>query len=92
MELQNTTEGEIRIGGPSARVGIGVAPNISYYLDVGGTARAVIFNASTYSWTPSGAYGAYYLNTDMKMYHRADPNKSLNIVTSNEISFHYNQI
>ena len=46
--------------------------------------RAPIFNASTYFWTPSGAY---YLNTDMKMYQRADANNSLNINTSNEINF-----
>ena len=84
MELQNTAAGEVRIGGSSARVVIGTAPNISYFLDVGGTVRAPIFNASTYFWTPSGAY---YLNSDMKMYQRADANNSLNIITSNEINF-----
>ena len=41
MELQNTATGEVRIGGSSARVGIGTAPNISYYLDVGGTVRLI---------------------------------------------------
>ena len=84
MELQNTSTGEVRIGGSSARVGIGTAPNISYFLDVGGTVRVPIFNATTYFWTPTGAY---YLNTDMKMYQRADANKSLNIITSKEINF-----
>ena len=84
MELQNTATGEVRIGGSSARVGIGTAPYTSYFLDVGGTVRAPIFNASTYFWTPSGAY---YLNSDMKMYQRADASNSLNIITSNEINF-----
>ena len=36
--------------------------DISYYLDVGGAVRSLIFNASTYFWTPTGAY---YLNAGM---------------------------
>ena len=73
MELQNTTQVKSE-GGSSARVGIGVAPN---FLDVGGTVRAPIFYASTYFWTPSGAC---YLHTNLKMYQRADANKSFNII------------
>ena len=85
MEIQDTSIGEVKIGRTGvARVGIGADPNSSFFLTVGGTTQAPIFNAGTYFWTPTGAY---YLNTDMKMYQRADANKSLNIITSNEINF-----
>ena len=85
MEIQDTSIGEVKIGRTGvARVGIGADPNSSFFLTVGGTTQAPIFNAGTYFWTPTGAY---YLNTDIKMYQRADTNKSLNIITSNEINF-----
>ena len=74
MEIQDTSIGEVKIGRTGvARVGIGADPNSSFCLTVGGTTRAPIFNAGTYFWTP---IGAYYLDTDMKMYQRADANKS----------------
>ena len=74
VEIQDTSIGEVKIGRTGvARVGIGAGSNSSFFLTVGGTRQAPIFNAGTYFWTPTGAK---YLNTDMKMYRRADANKS----------------
>ena len=85
MEIQDTSIGEVKIGRTGvARVGIGADPNSSFFLTVGGTTQAPIFNEGTYFRTPTGAY---YLNTDMKMYQRADAFNSLNIITSQQINF-----
>ena len=85
LRLQGTTTGEVMIGRSGvARVGSGTTPNASFFLTVGGTIQAPIFNAGTYFWTPTGSY---YLNTDMKMYQIADAFNSLNIITSQKINF-----
>ena len=63
---------------------IATSKNPSFNLNVGGSSQFEIIRASNYIWAPTGAY---YLNTDMKIYQRADANKSLNIITSKEINF-----
>ena len=49
MEIQDTSIEEVKIGRTGvARVGIGADPNSSFFLTVGGTTQAPIFNAGTY--------------------------------------------
>ena len=84
LYLQWNTDGDVRIGNTSAQVAIATAKDPSFNLNVGGSSQFEIIRASNYIFVPTGAY---YLNTDMKMYQRADANKSLNIITSNEINF-----
>ena len=84
LYLQWNSGGDVQIGNSSAQVAIATTKNPSFNLNVGGSSQFEIIRASNYIWAPTGAY---YLNTDMKMYQRADANKSLNIITSNEINF-----
>ena len=85
MEIQDTSTGEVKIGRTGvARVGIGADPNASFLFNGRWNNTSTNINAGTYFWTPTGAY---YVNSDMKTYQRADANKSLNIITSNEINF-----
>ena len=84
LYLQWNTDGDVRIGNTSAQVAIATAKDPSFNLNVGGSSQFEIIRASNYIWAPTGAY---YLNTDAKIYQRADANKSLNIITSNEINF-----
>ena len=84
LYLQWKSGGDVQIGSTSAQVAIATTKNPSYNLTVGGSSQFEIIRASNYIWAPTGAY---YLNTDAKFYQRADANKSLNIITSNEINF-----
>ena len=84
LYLQWNSGGDVQIGNSTAQVAIATTKNPSFNLNVGGSSQFEIIRASNYIWTPTGAY---YLNTDMKMYQRADANKSLNIITSKEINF-----
>ena len=84
LYLQWNSGGDVQIGNTSAQVAIATTKNPSFNLNVGGSSQFEIIRASNYIWAPTGAY---YLNTEMKMYQRADANKSLNIITSKEINF-----
>ena len=84
LYLQWNSGGDVQIGNSTAQVAIATTKNPSFNLNVGGSSQFEIIRASNYIWAPTGAY---YLNTDMKMYQRADANKSLNIITSKEINF-----
>ena len=84
LYLQWNSGGDVQIGNSSAQVAIATTKNPSFNLNVGGSSQFEIIRASNYIWAPTGAY---YLNTEMKTYQRADANKSLNIITSKGINF-----
>ena len=81
---QWNTGGDVRIGNTTAQVAIATAKDPSYNLNVGGSSQVEMIRASDHVWGPTGAY---CLNTDTKMHQRADPNKYVNIVISNKLSF-----
>ena len=69
LDLQWNTGGDLRIGNTSTQVAIATLKDPACNLNVGGSNQFEITRASNYVFVPTGSY---YLNTDMKMYQRAD--------------------
>ena len=84
MVLQNDGDCELFVGTEgTARVGIGTAPNASYFLNVGGTSNlneARIANNLE-------VIGEQLLNTNARMFQRADAFNSLNVITTSQMNF-----
>ena len=84
MILQNDGDCELFVGTEgTARVGIGTAPNASYFLNVAGTSN---FNEVRVA-TNSNVLGEQLLNTNCRVFQRADAFNSLNVITSEQINF-----
>ena len=84
MELQNTNTAEIRVGSASnARMGIGANPQLGFHLVVGGTSKFgwVIVNQNM------TVVGNYWVDTNGRIFQRADASNSLNIVSTGQINF-----
>ena len=84
MELQNTNTAEIRVGSASnARMGIGANPVLGFHLTVGGT--------SQFGWVRINQnltiVGNYWVDTNGRIFQRADASNSLNIVSTGQINF-----
>ena len=84
MELQNTNTAEIRVGSATnARMGVGANPVLGFHLTVGGT--------SQFGWVRINqnltAVGNYWVDTNGRIFQRADASNSLNIVSTGQINF-----
>ena len=83
MILQNDGDCELCIGTEgTARVGVGTAPNASYFSNAGGLSnfnQARIANNLT-------LLGEQLLNTDARVFQRADASKSLNVISVTEMN------
>ena len=86
LYLQWNTGGDVRIGNTSAQVAIATVKDPVFNLNVGGSSQFEIIRASNSFWVPTGSYD---LNTDMKMYQRADAFNSLNVITSQQVNFSF---
>ena len=84
MILQNDGDCELFVGTEgTARVGIGTAPNASYFLNVGGLSN---FNEARIA-TNLEVLGEQLLNTDGRIFQRADAFNSLNVITTAQMNF-----
>ena len=84
MELQNTNTAEIRVGSATnARMGVGANPVLGFHLTVGGT--------SQFGWVRINqnltAVGNYWVDTNGRIFQRADASNSLNVVSTGQINF-----
>ena len=84
MELQNTKTAEIRVGSATnARMGVGANPVLGFHLTVGGT--------SQFGWVRIKqnltVVGNYWVNTNGRIFQRADASNSLNVVSTGQINF-----
>ena len=84
MELQHTNTAEIRVGSATnARMGVGANPVLGFHLTVGGT--------SQFGWVRINqnltAVGNYWVNTNGRIFQRADASNSLNVVSTGQINF-----
>ena len=84
MELQNTNTAEIRVGSATnARMGVGANPVLGFHLTVGGT--------SHFGWVRINqnltVVGNYWVDTNGRMFQRADASNSLNVVSTGQINF-----
>ena len=84
MELQNTNTAEIRVGSATnARMGVGANPVLGFHLTVGGT--------SQFGWVRINqnltVVGNYWVDTNGRIFQRADASNSLNIVSTGQINF-----
>ena len=84
MELQNTNTAEIRVGSATnARMGVGANPALGFHLTVGGT--------SQFGWVRINqnltVVGNYWVDTNGRIFQRADASNSLNIVSTGQINF-----
>ena len=84
MELQNTNTAEIRVGSASnARMGIGANPVLGFHLTVGGT--------SQFGWVRVNqnftVVNDFFVDTNGRIFQRADANNSMNIISTGEINF-----
>ena len=89
MELQNTKTAEIRVGSATnARICVGANPVLGFHLTVGGT--------SQFGWVRISqnltAVGNYWVDTNGRTFQRANAFNSLNVVSTSQTNFHYNQI
>ena len=83
MELQNTNTAEIRVGSATnARMGVGANPVLGFHLTVGGT--------SPFGWVRINqnltVVGNYWVDTNGRIFQRADASNSLNIVSTGQIN------
>ena len=84
MVLQNDGDCELFVGTEgTARVGMGTAPNASYFLNVGGTSN---FNEARIA-NNLEVIGEQLLNTNARMFQRADAFNSLNVITTSQMNF-----
>ena len=84
MELQNTNTAEIRVGSATnARMGVGANPVLGFHLLVGGTSQVgwVRINQNL------TVVGNYWVDTNGRIFQRADAFNSLNIVSTSHINF-----
>ena len=84
MELQNTNTAEIRVGSATnARMGVGANPVLGFHLTVGGT--------SQFGWVRINqnltVVGNYWVDTNGRIFQRADASNSLNVVSTEQINF-----
>ena len=84
MVLQNDGDCELFVGTEgTARMGVGTAPNASYFLNVGGTSN---FNQARIP-TNLEVLGEQLLNTNARIFQRADAFNSLNVITTAQMNF-----
>ena len=84
MVLQNDGDCELFVGTEgTARMGVGTAPNASYFLNVGGTSN---FNDVRIA-TNLNLLGEQLLNTNARIFQRADAFNSLNVITTAQMNF-----
>ena len=84
MELQNTNTAEIKVGSATtARMGVGANPVLGFHLAVGGT--------SQFGWVRINqnltVVGSYWVDTNGRIFQRADASNSLDIVSTGQIKF-----
>ena len=89
MELQNTNTAELKVGNATnARMGIGANPRLGFHLTVGGT--------SQFGWVRINqnltAVGKYLVHTNGGVFQRAYAFNSLNVFSTSQIHFYFNQI
>ena len=73
----------LRISQTNAQVGIGVQYNSSYFLNVGGLSN---FNEARIA-TNLNLLGEQLLNTNARIFQRADAFNSLNVITTGQMNF-----
>ena len=79
MVLQNDGDCELFVGTEgTARMGVGTAPNASYFLNVGGTSN---FNEARIA-TNLEVLGEQLLNTNARIFQRVDAFNSLNVIST----------
>ena len=84
MILQNDGDCELFVGTEgTARMGVGTAPNASYFLNVGGTSN---FNEARIA-TNLEVLGEQLLNTSCRLFQRSDAFNSLNVITTAQMNF-----
>ena len=84
MVLQNDGDCELFVGTEgTARMGVGTAPNASYFLNVGGTSN---FNEARIA-TNLEVLGEQLLNTNARIFQRVDAFNSLNVISTAQINF-----
>ena len=86
MQLQNTNTAEIRVGSATnARMGVGANPVLGFHLTVGGT--------SQFGWVRINQnltfVGNYWIDTNGRIFQRADASNSLNVVSTGLINFSF---
>ena len=84
LELQNTNTAEIRVGSATnACMGVDANPVLGFDLTAGGT--------SQFGWVRinqnSTAVGNYWVDTNGRIFQRADASNSLNVVSTGQINF-----
>ena len=84
MELLNANTAEIRVGSATnARMGVGANPVLGFHLTVGGT--------SQFGWVRINqnltAVGTYWVDTNGRLFRRADDSNSLNVASTGQIKF-----
>ena len=84
MELQNANTAEIRVGSATnARMGVGANPVLGFHLTVGGT--------SQFGWVRIHqnlkVVGNYWVDTNGRIFQRADAFNPLNFVSTSQINF-----
>ena len=89
MELQITNTADIRVGSATnARMGVGANPVLSFHLTVRGT--------SQFGWVRINqnltVVGNYWVDTNGRIFQRADASNSLNVVSTGQIIFYYSRI
>ena len=84
MILQNDGDCELFVGTKgTARMGVGTAPNASYFLNVGGTSN---FNEARIA-SNLELLGEQLINTNARIFQRADAFNSLNVISTAQINF-----
>ena len=84
MILQNDGDCELFVGTEgTARIGVGTAPNASYFLNVGGTSN---FNEARIA-SNLELLGEQLINTNVRIFQRADACNSLNVISTAQINF-----
>ena len=84
MELQNTNTAELSVGSATnTRMGVGANPVLEFPLTVGGT--------SQFGWVRINqnltVVGNYWIDTNGKIFQRADASNSLNVVSTGQNNF-----
>ena len=86
MVLQNSGDFELFVGTEgTARMGVGTAPNASYFLNVGGNGGTCNFNRARVA-TDLEVLGQQLINTNCRVFQRADAFNSLNVITTAQMN------
>ena len=84
MVLQDDGDCELFVGTEgTARMGVGTAPNASFFLNVGGLSN---FNEARIA-TDLEVLGEQLINTNARIFQRADAFNSLNVISTAQINF-----